>query len=842
MDDNFDNHFRSIVNLQGLSKTEVKERLQRYGLNELPRYKKFQIFDILKEIFTEPMFLILLLLSAIYFVIGDPHEAIMLSTFVAIIITITIYQQTKTEKTLEMLKNLSSPRALVMRDGKIVRIPAQEIVVDDIIFLSAGDRIPADAKLIFSNNLMVDESLLTGESFPQEKRASYKEDAKSTVYSGTLVVKGNGVAKVIATGLETEIGKIGKSLAIIKPERTYVEKEIRRIVRLLATLGIIICITLTIIYGLNFHNWLEGIITGITLAMAIIPEELPVILTVFFVVGAWRIAQKKVLTRRIPALEMLGAATVLCVDKTGTITLNEMRVKKIITANHIYEKTAPQLLEFSEAVNIIKTGILASEIHPTDPVEKAINHLARRVFSNISDIYNSLTLLSDYPLQDNLLAMARVWKSTINQTIIIAAKGAPEAIAELCHLSPDILIKLNSLIKTLATEGLKVIGVARATFAHTFLPSSVHDFNFEFLGLLGLEDPIRPEVKMALKECQEAGIKVMMITGDYPETAQKIAHGINLEYKVLVNGDTLRNLDNESLKRLIKEPMIFARIRPNEKLRIINVLKSNNEVVAMTGDGVNDAPALKAAHIGIALGKSGSDVAREAASLVLLDDNFASIVAAIRTGRRIFDNLRKAITYVWAVHFPILGLAIIPTLLKLPRALFPPHILFLELIIDPASSIIFEMENEEIGIMNRPPRKITEPLINLQMFSRSLIQGGALLLTAILIYFGAPKLGFTTETTRGITFINLVLGNIALIFTNRNPRGKIFSCFKEINRGIVILIITVILVLPLIFKIPVVRNIFKFGEINILGTLIAVGATIIVMILYELIKFISLGK
>ncbi|MDW7988190.1 MAG: cation-translocating P-type ATPase, partial [candidate division WOR-3 bacterium] len=745
-------------------------------------------------------------------------------------------QQQKTEKTLDTLKSLSSPRALVMRDGKIERIPAREVVVGDIIFLNQGDRVAADAQLIFANNLAIDESLLTGESFAVDKKISNK------VYAGTLVVRGQGIAQVTATGLNTEMGKIGKTLSTIKPEPTYVEVELKRLVRFFAIGGFIISAIFILLYYLNLHNLLGGIVAGITLAMAILPEELPVILTVFLAIGAYRIAQKQVLTRRIPALEMLGATTVLCVDKTGTLTLNELRVIKIITKNKIYDfaQAYPKLDQ--ELYTVLESAILASAIFPTDPIEKAIWNCAQSLKLEVEKIYRTNKLISDYPIEDKLLAMTRVWQTQTDYKIIAAAKGAPEAIFDLCHLAPDEVMKLKSHVNFWASAGLRIIAIAKAYFPQNPLPKSAHDFTFEFLGLLGFEDPIRAETPAAIKECKDAGIKIMMITGDYPETALNIAQKISLAGAKLIDGETLAKLQDSELQQHLTQSTIFARIRPQEKLRIVETLKAQGEIVAMTGDGVNDAPALKAAHIGIAMGRSGSDVAREASSLVLLDDNFASLVAAIRQGRRIFDNLRKAITYVFAIHLPIVGLAIIPTLLKLPLALLPIHILFLELIIDPASSVIFEMEKEEKNIMKRPPRKTSEPLINWPMLILGIIQGGSLLITAVLIYLLSPKYGVTSESARTMTFLSLVLGNLAIICTNRDSQGEFFSCFTKPTRGLTVLIVATVAVLIAIVNSPFLRTIFKFGAINFPQSLIAIAASFVVILISELIKLLLKTK
>ena len=689
------------------------------------------------------MFLLLLAGGALYLTLGDLEEGLMLLGFVLVVMGITLYQERRTEHALESLRNLSSPRALVIRNGIQKRIPARELVKGDVILVSEGDRVPADAMILDSSNLTLDESLLTGESIAVRKSTwdGKKQMARPGgenlpfIYSGTLVVKGRGVALVGETGLATEMGKIGKALQTLEPEETPLQRETRHIVRNFAMLGLTLCVIIVLVYGLSRGQWVSALLAGITLAMATLPEEFPVVLTIFLALGAWRISHHHVLTRRVPAVETLGAATALCVDKTGTITLNRMQVSELSTGSNVYrlDRITPSMPEtFHE---LVEFGLLASPADPFDPMEKAMKELGNQVLANTEHIHKDWTLLREYPLSDKLLAMSRVWRSPDGDNYVIASKGAPEAIADLCHFNDSAWTSLEHQIEAMTSQGLRTIGVARADFAKTSLPSGQHDFEFRFLGLLGLSDPIRPEVPQAIQECYTAGIRVIMITGDYPGTAKSIAQQAGLHSpERVITGPHLEEMDDVTLQERIKNTNIFARVVPEQKLRIVRALKQNDEVVAMTGDGVNDAPALKSADIGIAMGGRGTDVARESAALVLLDDNFASIVSAVRMGRRIFDNIRKAMSFIVAVHIPIAGLSLIPVLLNWPLILLPVHVVFLELIIDPACSIVFEAQAEEPNTMNRPPRRLSERLFDRSLAVSSLCQGLVVLGLALLVF------------------------------------------------------------------------------------------------------------
>jgi len=838
-----------IDSVAGLSGKEAAEKLRTEGYNELPESKQRSIFWIIFEVIHEPMFILLVASGLIYFILGDFSEGIMLMSFVVLVIGITVYQEQKTERALEALRNLSSPRALVIRDCEHKRIPGREVVCGDMLILAEGDRVPADGVILLSNNMLVDESLLTGESVPVRKipwsdgmqTGRPGGDDQPAVFSGTLVVQGQGLVEVRATGSRTEMGKIGVVLRTVERGETRLKTEITTIVRTIAIVGLFLCVTIVVVYGLTRHNWLEGFLAGITLAMAILPEEFPVVLTVFLALGAWRISKKNVLTRQVSAIETLGSATVLCVDKTGTLTENRMAVRNYfaggLQCSHGDDGTnsVPEVCH-----ELAEYAILASKKDPFDPMERALFRLKDGDFGKSDHIHQNWTLIQEYPLATDLLAMSNVWRSPDGNDYIIAAKGAPEAIADLCHYDSGQMQELDEQIGIMASEGLRVLGVAKASFTHTRLPGEQHDFIFTFLGLVGFADPVRPQVKEAVSECYSAGIRVVMITGDYPLTAMNIARQIGLAgADHCITGAELEAMSNEDLRRHIGSYTLFARVVPEQKLHIIDALKANGEVVAMTGDGVNDAPALKSADIGIAMGGRGTDVAREASSLVLLDDNFTSIVSAVRLGRRIFDNLKKAMAYIFSVHVPIAGMSLIPVLFTMPLVLLPVHVVFLELIIDPACSIVFESEKEEADVMKRPPRRKEEGLFTKKHLSLSLLQGFVVLAFILVVYIGAQGRGFDEAQVRTLTFTTIVIANLCLILTNRSWSGTILDTLRTPNKALAWVFAGTLSCLFLVLYVPALRDLFLFAPVPFIDLAVCAGAGVLSILWFEIYKYWS---
>ncbi len=834
----------------GLSQEEVNSRLKSEGYNELPSSKPKNIFALAFEVIKEPMFLLLVACGSLYLILGDLQEGLMLLGFVFVIMGIEFYQEKKTEKALDALKDMASPRALVIREGVEKRIPGREVVKGDVVVLQEGDRVPADALVLYSVNLSADESLLTGEPVPvrksewneggQENPVDPGGDDLPYVYSGSMIVQGNGIVRVVGTGTNTELGKIGKAIESVVEEPTKLKTEMGSLVKKLAFIGVGLCLFVIVLYTYTRGDLMKGFLAGITLAMAMLPEEFPVVLTVFLALGAWRISKRNVLTRKSSAVETLGSATVLCTDKTGTLTQNKMTVVRLFNGLDFIDVKGKSFFpeEFHE---IIEYGILSSQANPFDPMEKAIAVIGENYLKDTEHIHNDWEMIKEYPLSKELLAMSRVFENETDHTQTIAAKGAPEAIFELCHLPGKRQEELSQAIESFASNGLRVLGVAKGSGGIKVLPEIQHDLNFEFVGLIGFSDPIRENIPQAINECYKAGIRVIMITGDYPVTAVNIAKEIGLNnFASVITGPELQKMTEQELAERIKSVNVFARVIPEQKLKIVNALKRNNEIVAMTGDGVNDAPALKSAHIGVAMGEKGTDVAREASSLVLMDDNFASIVGSVRMGRRIFDNLQKALGYIFAIHVPIAGLSLIPVFFAdFPLILWPVHIVFMELIIDPACSIVFEAEKEEKNVMNRPPRDINEPFFGMNKILLSCMQGLGILAIVFSVYLFCLKHGYNEGEVRALSFTTLIASNIAVILANRSWSRNIFQILAVPNSTVKWVAGGAIFFLILTLKVPFLLGLFQFEKISLNEAIICIAAGFLSIAWFEIYKIIK---
>jgi Ca2+-transporting ATPase len=825
----------------GLTVDQAARQLAADGPNELPSARPRTLLDVGVEVVREPMLLLLIATGIVYVLLGDLLEALALVAAIGVVVGISVYQAQKTEHALQALRDLSSPRALVVRDGRTVRIPGRDVVRGDRVILREGDRVPADAVVVETSNLEVDESLLTGESVPVEKAVSPREDAlasRSNVYSGTLVVRGAGVAHVIATGIRTELGRIGATLSRVEIGQTSLQIEVRRIVRFLVLAGLIVCGVVAIVDGINRHQWLDGLLAGLTVAISLVPEEFPVVLTVFLALGAWRISRNRVLTRRVPAIETLGAATVLCVDKTGTLTLNRMSVIAIAAGQNAIDVNPGSKTLPSSHRDVVETAILASRRDPFDPMERAFAELGGRL--TIAAPQDSWRLVREYPLTERLLAVTQVWETSGSAGYIVATKGAPEAVARLCRLDERNTRELLEQVSSMAARGLRVLGVARSRYVPRALPGSPFDFPFTLLGLVGLQDPVRPGVPGAIAECRSAGIRVVMITGDHAATAVNIARQIGLDNSgAYLTGGDLTTMSDEELRRRVADVNVFARVVPEQKLRLVSALKARGEVVAMTGDGVNDAPALKAAHIGIAMGGRGTDVAREAAALVLLDDDFTSIVGAVRVGRRIYGNITKAMSYVLGVHVPIAGVSMIPVLLGGPLMLMPLHIILLELIIDPACSVAFEREPAESDVMLRPPRNPRQRLFTPLFVVRSLTQGAGAMAATVAVYLGGFRNGLSEADIRTLTFITLILTNLALIVTNRSLTLSVVGQWRTPNRMLAVIGVGALAVLAAVVVVPVLRDLFRLAVPDAGDLLVVAGAGLASLVWMEMVKRIA---
>jgi Ca2+-transporting ATPase len=844
----------------GLTEAEAARRLGEDGPNEIASAKPRSFFASVWEVLREPMLLLLVAAGTVNVLISlqEPariKEALLLFVFVFVVIGITLYQERKTERALDALRDLSSPRALVIRDGAQRRIAGRDVVRGDLVLLAEGDRVPADILLLDCSNLSVDESLLTGESVPVRKAAHRPEEPREMgppggdgtpwAYSGTLVVRGQGIGEVLRVGQATELGKIGAALGAVETERTTLQRDVDRLVRNLAILGLTLAAVVIVVYGFTRGNWLEGALAGITLAMAMLPEEFPVVLTVFLALGAWRVSKSNVLTRRMPAIEMLGSATVLCSDKTGTITQNRMTVRELHSGGRRFTVDHAALPE--EFHHLVEFAVLASPIDPFDPMDTAFKTLGSRFLAETEHLHADWALVREYPLSEELFALSHVWRSPDGGDYVIAAKGAPEAIADLCHLTPAECAALDADVSSMADGGLRVLGVAQASFrASDGLPEIQHDFPFAFTGLVGLQDPIREDVPDAVAQARRAGMRVIMITGDYPGTARSIAHDAGLDSTCdIVTGPELEAMDDAALATRIGEIDVFARVVPEQKLRIVRALKACGEIVAMTGDGVNDAPALKAADIGIAMGQRGTDVAREASALVLTDDAFSSIVSAVRVGRRIFDNLKKAMAYILAVHVPIAGMSLLPVLVprlfgvSMPLVLMPVHIAFLELIIDPACSVVFEAEAEEADIMERPPRDPADPLFSGRMIGISLAQGFGVLIAVLAVYLWAVLGGAGADDVRALAFVTLVVGNLGLIFVNRSWTHTVLGGLMSKNPALWWVTAGTLGTLAVLLLLPQARDLFQFAVMHPADLAIAVGAGLASVAWFEVYKLVQ---
>jgi Ca2+-transporting ATPase len=810
----------------GLSGAEASAQLLRDGPNELPQARGGSLLRTARDVGGEPMFVLLLAAGALYLLLGDTAEAALLFVFATLSVVIAVVQELRTERALAALRDLSSPRALVLRGGVPVRIPGREVVAGDLVLLAEGDRVPADATLLEASALEVDESLLTGESVPVAKAPS--DDAAARVFSGTLVVRGRGQAHVTATGGRTEIGRIGHALGGIEREPPRLRAQIGRLVRVFAVLGLGVSVLATLVQGWIGGDWAAAALGGIALAMAMLPEEFPLILTVFTVMGARRMARAGVLARRAAAIEALGAATVLCTDKTGTLTENRMALAELAmpgtaeAPHHMDDAAAPPW-----AIALAQAAAMASRADGVDPMDRALVAAARRLDPD----HAVGELVHDYPLQDGMPVMAQAWRQA--DGLLVAAKGAPEAVLRLA--GPG--LHGADVAAAMAARGMRVLAVAEARLpARAQLPERLQDVPLVLRGLVGLADPLRASVPDAVRDCRAAGIRIVVITGDHPATAAAIARQAGLAEAPIVTGATLDALDQAAFRTAVREAAVFARILPAQKLRIVAALKADGEVVAMTGDGVNDAPALKAAHIGIAMGGRGTDVAREAASVVVLDDDFGSIVRTMRLGRRIFDNLRKAMGFVVAMHVPIAGLALLPPLIGLPPMLLPVHIAFMEMIVDPVCSIAFEAEPEEADVMRRKPRDPEGPLLPGALLAWSLAQGAVALAAVGSVMALSLRAGAPAEVARSQAFLALVLSAIGLILVNRAFGASILEAVRRPNAALGWVLLPVALLLAAVLAAPPLAGVFSFGPVGWTGLAAAATAAIALVLLLEFLK------
>ena len=825
--------------IKGLNPSAVIESRKQFGFNELEYKQRKRYIQLLLDVLKEPMFLLLLTCGIIYFIIGEFSEAVILLFWVIMVVFITFYQYAKAEKSLAELKKLAISNAHVIRDGVQISIPSREIVPKDILIIHQGDRIPADGEIIEASNLSVDESILTGESLPVEKKEMYQYPEKSTVYGGTLVVSGRAFIKVSHTGKNSEFGKIGKSLKEIEIVPDKLQREMRGIVNRLFVLGALFSVFVIISYYLTRGDFIQSLLNGIATAMAMLPEEFPVVLTVFLSIGAWRLSKINLLTRKPSAIENLGSITALCSDKTGTITENKMIVSSIYIQNELISFDEFQSKK-AQITPLIEASFFASHAQTIDPMERAIEACYKTIQLNLN---KPLQLVKEYLITHEMTAMTRVLK-TEDQHLIVYSKGAPETILSLCKMEEVDQKRILEIVNDEARKGQRILAVAKTAWLSAELPNKQADFLLDFLGLIGFEDPIRQDVPKAIEECKEAGIRVIMITGDYPSTAESIAKKAGIiEVDSILTGSDLEKMDDQELGLKIKSIHVFARIVPNQKLRIIKALQSNGEIVAMTGDGVNDAPALKAADVGIAMGEKGTDVARESAALILLDDRFSTIVAAIRSGRKIMDNLEKAMTYILAVHVPIVGLTLLPSFfLELPIILLPMHIVVLELMIDPICSLAFESEKEEKNLMKRPPKNPRLTFFGRDKVLKSILIGLLLFLFTTLVYFGSLHFGFAANEIRTLTFSMLIFCDIFLVLSTLSKSRTIIQVLLEKNISLLVILFITLAFLFVMIENKYLNELFQFQKTSFIYVIYAFLFSIVFAIILEGIKYFERKK
>ncbi len=795
----------------GLSDEQVQRLRAEHGPNEIRDRERRGLLATVAEVVREPMFGLLLAAAGVYLVLGELGEGLLLAFFAVVTVGLVIAQQRRSQHALDALRELASPQVRVLREGRLQRIPARELVPGDLFRLGEGERVAADGRLLEATALELDESLLTGESVPVAKQAdvggesrekvedrsaregrpaaaeSEARDAPSLVWAGTLAVAGHGLAEVVATGARTQVGRIGASLATLEPEPSPLQRQLQRLVRLFGGFAVAASLALAVVYGLQSGQWLQGLLAALALGMAMLPEEFPMVLSVFLALGAWRLARAQVLSRQPAAVEALGSTTFLCVDKTGTLTENRMRLVRLVAgpldapeAGHSAQIPPPTLpptvdhtvqpgMPLPEGVHrLLEAAMLASRRGSPDPIDRALLEHGDSAFADTdAEHLHPLWLLErEYPLSAELLAMSQAW--TDEQGLRhVAAKGAPEAVLELCHAGPEQRAAVMTRVQALAEEGLRVLAVAEGRFEGEAPAAHAHDVPFEWLGLLGFRDPLREGVPEAVAQAREAGIAVAMITGDHSATALAIAREAGLDVSAgALRGEDLERLDDAALGQAVRTVRVYARVSPAQKLRLVQALQRQGETVAMTGDGVNDAPALKAAHIGIAMGVRGTDVAREAAGLVLLEEDFGRIVQGVRMGRRIFDNLQRVMTYITAIHVPIAGLALLPVLFGLPPLLLPAHVVLTEMVIDPVCSLAFEGAPEDPRLMQRPPRRASAGLLGRSLLTRGLTQGAWLLAATLAVYALALHGGRSEEVARTLAVLGLTAGNLLLVAVN----------------------------------------------------------------------------
>lgn len=820
-------------NIEGLSTESVKRSREKYGPNKAEYKKENGVLAAVKAIVKEPMVILLLVASSVYFISGNRGDGIFLASAIVLVSGISLYQDSRSRNALDKLKNLTQPSCKVIREGKVQEIKSEDLVIGDSLMVEEGSFITADGEIIHANDFSVNESILTGESFVVYKDPT-KEDRQ--IFQGTTVSSGLAIATVTAIGFETKLGKIGKSLETIKEEKTPLELQIGHFVKWMVIAGSVVFLVVWAINYFQSKSGLDSLLKALTLAMSILPEEIPVAFTTFMALGAWRLMKMGIVVKQMKTVETLGSATVICTDKTGTITENKMSLAKLFVL--ATQKISNPEGNLSDAEKeLLRLSMWASEPIPFDPMEIALHDTYSRL--SAVDERPDFKLVHEYPLGGKPPMMTHVFENTAGQRII-AAKGAPEAVIRVSGLTPAETKQVEEAIKSLAKEGYRVLGVGEATLEGHNFPAHQQAIPFTFKGLIAFYDPPKKNIRSVLTSFYDAGIAVKIVTGDNAETTAAIAKQIGfIGYDKTMSGDELMALSDETLQEKVLSTHIFTRMFPDAKLKIINALKAKNEIVAMTGDGVNDGPALKAAHIGIAMGKKGTEIARQAASLILVEDDLSKMVVAVAMGRKIYTNLKKAIQYIISIHIPIILTVFIPLALgwMYPNIFSPIHIIFLELIMGPTCSIIYENEPMEKNSMQQKPRPFTTTFFNWKELAASILQGLMITAGTLLTYQLAVSRHYNEALTRAMVFTVLITANVVLTLVNRSFYYSVISTMRYKNNMVLIIISATLVLTALLIYLKPLSHFFRFEPLNVLQLVTCAGIGLVSVLWFEAVKW-----
>ncbi|MEZ4945474.1 MAG: cation-translocating P-type ATPase [Cyclobacteriaceae bacterium] len=818
-------------NINGLTNEQVIHARQKYGENKLNYKQENNVLDAIIKLAKEPMIILLFAAALIYLISGKTGDAIFLASAIIVVSIISLYQDSRSRNALQKLKKLSQPNCKVIRNGEVEEINSEEVVVGDSLMVEEGTSIIADGIIAHSNDFSVNESILTGESLSVFKDKD-KED--NLIFKGTTVASGLAIATITHIGNETKLGKIGKSLESIDEEKTPLELQITHFVKTMVIAGAIVFLVVWAINYYRSYDVLDSLLKALTLAMSILPEEIPMAFTSFMAIGAWRLMKLGVVVRQMKTVETLGSATVICTDKTGTITENKMSLAKVFTLNSKRISSPEEANEDEKA--LIKIAMWASEPIPFDAMEVSLHHAYEEVQEE--DDRPNFKLISEYPLGGKPPMMTHIFEDNLGKRII-AAKGAPEALMAVSHLTPTDKDEIQKAIENITRQGYRVLGVGQCDFEGVEFPKTQQEFKFNFKGIIAFYDPPKKNISKVFEDFYEAGISVKIITGDNAATTTAIAEQVAFRgFDNSITGDELMKLSEKELEERVMDTNIFTRMFPEAKLRIINALKAKNQIVAMTGDGVNDGPALKAAHIGIAMGKKGTEIAKQAASLILMEDDLSKMVAAIAMGRKIYTNLKKAIQYIISIHIPIILTVFIPLALGwiYPNILSPVHIIFLELIMGPTCSIIFENEPMEKNTMSQKPRPFTTTFFNWEELTTSIIQGLVITLGILAIYQYSVGMLYDEALTRTMVFTVLITTNIFLTLVNRSFYYSILTTLRYKNNLVLIIITITIGIMGLLLFVPPLTSFFKFVTLNFSQLAICIGVGFVSVAWYELVK------